>query len=271
MAALWCVNLLAGGGGKCAAPQAVSGWSINVEEKMRESYVCIDLETTGLDPKRDKIIEIGAVRVDRGEVVEEWGTFVNPGQKLSERIVELTGIHDAELSEAKSIQELMPELLDFLGDDVLLGHGVLFDFAFLKKAAVNERLPFEKQGIDTLKIARKYLKDLESRRLGALCRHYGIPHNAHRALEDARATAALYQKLVEEFYGKDEAAGEKSMFCPKPLLYRAKRDTPLTTAQKEQLYKLLDRHKLIVDYEIETLTRSEASRKIDHILAEYGR
>ena len=61
------------------------------------------------------------------------------------------------------------------------------------------------------------------------------------------------------------------MFLPKPLLYRAKRDTPLTTAQKEQLYKLMDRHKLIVDYQIENLTRSEASRKIDQILAAYGR
>lgn len=238
---------------------------------MTDSFVCVDLETTGLDPKRDKIIEIGAVRVERGRITEEWETFVNPGRKLPERIVELTGIHDEELAEAKSIREILPELLAFLGENVLLGHSVLFDFSFLKKAAVNEKLSFERLGIDTLKIARKYLKDLESRSLGALCKHYEIPHSAHRALGDARATTALYQKLAEEFYEKEEAAGEKSLFLPKPLLYQAKRDTPLTIAQKEQLYKLLDRHKLIVDYEIESLTRSEASRKIDQILAEYGR
>lgn len=239
--------------------------------KMTDSYVCIDLETTGLDPKRDKIIEIGAVRVEQGEITGEWETFVNPGQTLPERIVELTGIHDGELTGAKPIRELLPELFAFLGEDVLLGHSILFDFSFLKKAAVNERLSFERQGIDTLKIARKYLKELESRSLGALCKHYEIPHSAHRALGDARATAALYGKLAEEFYEKEEAAGEKSLFRPKPLLYQAKRDTPLTIAQKEQLYKLVDRHKLIVDYEIESLTRSEASRKIDHILQEYGR
>lgn len=238
---------------------------------MTDTYVCVDLETTGLDPKRDKIIEIGAVRVEQGEVVEEWEAFVNPGQKLPERIVELTGIRDGELSEAKPIREIFSELLTFLGEHVLLGHGVLFDFSFLKKAAVNEKLSFERQGIDTLRIARKYLKDLESRSLGALCRHYGISHNAHRALSDARATAALYQKLAEEFYEKEKETGEKSLFLPKPLLYQAKRDTPLTIAQKEQLYKLLDRHKMIVDYEVESLTRSEASRKIDKILAEYGR
>lgn len=238
---------------------------------MTDSYVCIDLETTGLDPRRDKIIEIGAVRIERGETVEEWETFVNPGRKLPERIVELTGIHDGDLSGAKPIGEVLPELLGFLGEDVLLGHGILFDFSFLKKAAVNERMSFERQGIDTLKIARKYLKNLESRSLGALCKHYEIPHSAHRALGDARATAVLYQKLVEEFQEKEDAAGEKSLFRPRQLLYQAKRDTPLTIAQKEQLYKLLDRHKLIVDYEIENLTRSEASRKIAHILKEYGR
>lgn len=238
---------------------------------MTDSFVCVDLETTGLDPKRDKIIEIGAVKVERGEVTKEWETFVNPGQKLSERIVELTGIHDEELAGARPIREILPELFAFLGDNVLLGHSVLFDYSFLKKAAVNEKLPFERRGIDTLKLARKYLKDLESRSLGALCRHYDISHSAHRALGDARATVALYQKLAEEFYEKEEAAGEKSLFLPKPLLYQAKRDTPLTVAQKEQLYKLLDRHKLIVDYKPEDLTRSEASRKIDQILAEYGR
>lgn len=123
---------------------------------MTDSYVCIDLETTGLDPRRDKIIEIGVVRIERGETVEEWETFVNPGRKLPERIVELTGIHDGDLSGAKPIGEVLPELLGFLGEDVLLGHGILFDFSFLKKAAVNERMSFERQGIDTLKIARKY-------------------------------------------------------------------------------------------------------------------
>lgn len=238
---------------------------------MTDSFVCIDLETTGLDPKRDKIIEIGAVKVERGEITGEWETFVNPERKLEERIVELTGIRDEQLAEAEKIANILPELFDFLEDKALLGHCVLFDFSFLKKAAVNERMTFERTGIDTLKIARKYLKDLESRSLESLCRHYGISHNAHRALEDARATVRLYQKLSEEFYKKEEEAGEKSLFCPKPLLYQAKRDTPLTIPQKEQLYKLLDKHKLIVDYEVESLTRSEASRKIDRILAEYGR
>ena len=132
-------------------------------------------------------------------------------------------------------------------------------------------MSFEREGIDTLKIARKYLPDLESRSLGYLCGYYGIQHSAHRALHDARATAALYRKLTESFYDQEEAEGDKSLFRPKRLRHNVKRDTPATKAQKEQLYKLADRHKLIIEYDIEKLTRSEASRRIDRILAEYGR
>ncbi len=238
---------------------------------MIDSYVCIDLETTGLDPKRDRIIEIGAVKVEGNTIVEEWETFVDPGRKLEQRIVELTGICDRQLADAPQIAEVLPEFLAFIGENILLGHSVLFDYSFIKKAAVNERLTFERQGIDTLRIARKYLAGLESRSLGYLCQYYGIAHNAHRALEDARATVALFQRLTECFYEKEEAEGEKSLFQPRPLLYQVKRDTPITIPQKEQLYKLVDRHKLVLDYEIDKLTRSEASRKIDQLLAEYGR
>ena len=158
---------------------------------MINTFVCIDLETTGLQPKTDKIIEIGAIRVDEGVITGEWESLVNPERKLEERIVELTGIQDEQLAAAKKISELFPDLLAFLGERPLLGHSVNFDFAFLKRAAAKEKLTFERQGIDTLKIARKYLKELESRSLGALCRHYEIPHKAHRALDDARATTAL--------------------------------------------------------------------------------
>lgn len=236
---------------------------------MTDTFVCIDLETTGLRPKYDKIIEIGAIRVDEGAVTGEWASLVNPGRKLEERIVELTGIRDEQLAEAKKVSDVLPDLLAFMGERPLLGHCLHFDFAFLKRAAVGEKLTFERQGIDTLKIARKYLKELESRSLGALCKHYGIPHKAHRALDDARATTALYGKLVEAFYEKESAEGEKNLFVPRQLHHPIKRDTPITIPQKEQLYKLLDKHKLVVDYEVESLTRSEATRKIHQLLAEY--
>lgn len=238
---------------------------------MTESYVCIDLETTGLNPKRDKIIEIGAVKVEDNRIVEKWETLVNPNRRLEEHIIELTGIRDAQLSKAPVIEEVLPGLIAMTENNVLLGHRVLFDYSFIKKAAVDGKLSFERSGIDTLKIARKYLPDLGSRSLGSLCGYYNITHSAHRALGDAEATVGLYQRLAEEFYEKEKGEGKRSLFVPRRLSYHVKRDTPITVSQKEQLYKLCDRHKLIVDYEIEKLSRSEASRQIDLLLAEYGR
>lgn len=233
---------------------------------MMQSYVSIDLETTGLDPKTDKITEIGAVKVKNGVIKDTFETLVNPGRKLEPRVAELTGLREEDLSKAPYIAEVLPGLLDFLEDLPLLGHSVLFDFSFLKKACVNEKLELDKQAVDTLKIARKYLADLEHRNLDFLCVHYGIPHQAHRALEDARATDLLYRRLTEQFYQSDD-----DLFCPKTLIYRAKRDTPATKAQKERLYRLISQHKIIQDVDIERLTRSEASRMTDKILTKYGR
>ena len=191
---------------------------------------------------------------------------MNPGVKLEERIVELTGIRDEQLATAPEIGEVLETLLQFIGEDILLGHSILFDYSFVKKAAVNQKLSFEKKGIDTLKIARKFLPELESRSLGFLCQHFEIKHSAHRALADAKATAMLYDKLSELFY-----EGNEKDFQPVPLLYHAKRETPITIPQKEQLYKLIDKHKLKVEYEVEKLTRNEASRIISQLLVEYGR
>ncbi len=233
-----------------------------------DSYVCVDLETTGLNPKTDKIIEIGAVKVVNGVCEGTFETFVNPGRMLSDRIVELTGITDEQLKGAPSMEEVLPKLLSFLGEHVLLGHSVLFDYSFIKKAAVNGKYTFERNGIDTLKIARKYLPELESRSLDYLCGHYKIPHKAHRALEDAKATCTLYDKLWEDFHGAAEA---EKMFAPAKLIYQVKRETPITPAQKERLYKLIARHKLTVDYDLDKLSRNEASRYTDQIVAKYGR
>lgn len=234
-----------------------------MEKSMYDTYVSIDLETTGLNPKRDRIIEIGAIRVEHGEITGEFSTFVNPGRKLEERITELTGIRDEDLADAPELDEVFPGLLEFMGELPLLGHSILFDYSFLKKAAVDRKLTFERSGVDTLKIARKYLPELPHRNLEYLCRYYEIPHHAHRALEDAKATDLLFRKLTELFYEEE--------FEPQPLHFQVKRDTPATKPQKEWLYRLAEQHKITLEVDVEKLTRSEASRLVDKILAKYGR
>ena len=163
--------------------------------------------------------------------------------------------------------QVLPQVLAFIGEDILLGHSILFDYSFLKKAAVDQKMKFERLGVDTLKIARKFLPELESRSLDFLCQHYQIPHRAHRALEDAKATAALYQILKNQFATEET----KKDFLAGNLLFNVKRDTPATKAQVERLYKLIELHKLSPEIAPEQMTRSEASRYTDQVLAKYGR
>lgn len=244
---------------------------------MREvikDYLCLDIETTGLNPKTEKIIEIGAVRVRNGNITESFESLVAPGRPLGERITDLTGITDEMLKNAPAREEVIPKFLEFAGEDILLGHSVLFDYSFLKKAAVNCNYQFERTGIDTLKIARKFLPEIESRRLGYLCSYYGIEHHAHRALADAQATVGLYQKLAEHFYTEED-------FKPFPLQYKVKKESPITKNQKERLYYLLQKHKLAIEtdetlssclyMELDKLTKNEASRYTDKLLSKYGR
>ena len=113
-----------------------------------KNYTVIDLEMTGLSAKNDKIIEIGAARVRGGEIVDMISTLVNPKQHIPQRVQELTGITDSDVENAADMDAAVDNLLDFIGDDIILGQNVTFDYSFLKKAAVNEGMEFEKQGID---------------------------------------------------------------------------------------------------------------------------
>ncbi|MBQ8189632.1 MAG: 3'-5' exonuclease [Lachnospiraceae bacterium] len=233
-----------------------------------DTYTVVDVETTGLDPKKDKITEIGAIRIENGQKIAEFHSLVNPGRKLDERIVELTGLTDEKLKQAPFITEVIKDFLSFETTGCLMGHSVLFDYSFLKRAAVNAGESFEKTGIDTLAIARKYLQDLESRALPYLCRHFQIEHKAHRALSDVEATWSLYGVLKERF-GKDEEAAK--VFSKHPLIYQVKKESPATKKQLEQLKRFLNHYHIESEYNIESLSRNEASRYMDQLISRYGR
>ena len=246
---------------------------------MVKDFVSIDLETTGLLPKEDRIIELAAVRFRDGKETAVYHSYLNPGREIPQRITELTGIAPDRVKEAPLFADICAEILDFIGEDVLMAHHISFDFAFLKRAVLNSMSTkqakangFEKKGIDTLKIARCFLPELESRSLGALCKHYNIAIDAHKAEEDARATALLYMKMWEEFGDKvDSDASKNKLFAPYQLIYKIKKEGPAMKAQKERLYRELDKHKIVPEYDVESLTKNEASRYLDRILSEYGR
>lgn len=234
---------------------------------MLEDYCVIDLEMTGLNPKHHKILEVAAVRVRKKEIVSECSMLIHQHQPLEEKITELTGIDQEMLAGAKEEDEVLDHFFGFLGEDILVGQNVIFDYSFLKQAAINRKQPFERKAADTLKIARRCLPALEKRTLDALCGYYGIEIGYHhRALDDAKATYLLYERLEKEF-----GAVQADVFEPKPLIYKAKRQTPATARQKKHLKELADYHKINLNLEWETLTRNEASRQVDRIISQYGR
>ena len=238
-----------------------------MNEQTVQDYIALDLETTGLDPKRDKIIEIGAVRVSDGKEIAQFHTMVTPHRAIEERITELTGITDEMVEHAPDIGDIIRDFLDFCGELPLLGHHVIFDYSFLKRAAVNHRLDFERAGIDTLKLCRTFMPKEERKSLEAACAFFGIERKgAHRALGDAQDAHVLFQTLSGRY-----GAVWPEAFAPKPLIYKVKREQPASKKQKEDLRYLLKYHKIDLPVQIEHLSRNEASRITDKIISQYGK
>ncbi|MEG2349005.1 MAG: 3'-5' exonuclease [Hungatella sp.] len=234
---------------------------------MINSYIAIDLETTGLDPKMDKIIEIGALKVVDGQVVEEYATLVNPRRKLEPQTIELTGIDNLMLEETPGIEEVIEEIVQFCEGFALLGHHIIFDYSFLKRAAVNGGLTFEKKGMDTLLLCREFMPAEVKKNLAVACRYYQVENqHAHRALSDAYAAHELYQKMLLQ-----HGVQKPSAFEDKFLIYKVKKEQFATKRQKEGLRELIKYHKIDITVQIEHLSRNEISRMTDKIISQYGR
>lgn len=232
-----------------------------------DSYVAIDIETTGLEPKADKIIEIAGVLVRNGDIKAEKHTLVNPRRKISEYVQQLTGIRDDMLACAPGIEEVMKEYVEFCQGLPLLGHNIMFDYRFLKRAAVNQNLEFDKEGIDTLALCRKFMPKEERKNLSSACAYYHVElKTAHRALSDAYGAHELYQALAKYCGDKEIQA-----FSPRQLVYKIKKEQIASKRQKEVLHELLKYHKIEITAQIDYLSRNEVSRITDKIISQYGR
>lgn len=236
-------------------------------DEMINSYVALDLETTGIGARHEKITEIGMVKVIDGEAVDTYHTMVNPHREIPERIVELTGITDDMVKDAPGIDEILDEVLNFTEDLPLLGHQIIFDYGFLVQAAVNQKRKFEKYGVDTLKLCRYLMPGAEKKNLGAACAYFDVHQDtAHRALSDAYAAHDLYQELKRRF-GKERP----ELFTVKMLQYKAKKERTASKRQKEHLQDLLKYHRIDITVEIDHMSGNEISRMIDKIIFQYGR
>ncbi|MDR0898656.1 MAG: PolC-type DNA polymerase III [Oscillospiraceae bacterium] len=160
--------------------------------------VVLDFETTGLSPKHDRVIEIGAVRMRGDAIEEELSLMVDPGVSLPAKITEITGITSAMLRGAPAFGAVAQQLLDFIGDMPIAAHNAPFDVGFLRAELARMGLSWQGPAIDTLSFARIALPAKKRYKLEDVCRHLGISlKNAHRAVHDARATAQMLQKLLQ--------------------------------------------------------------------------
>jgi ATP-dependent DNA helicase DinG len=166
---------------------------------MSERFVVFDFETTGFSPERDRIIEIGAVRIENGMQTATFHALVNPGCTIPQAIRDLTGIHDGDVASAPPIADILPEWLRFVEGAVLVAHNAAFDLGFLNAALEeNGYLPYLGEWVDTVELAQILWPREPSYSLEALCRNRAIPHERpHRALADAQATADLFLRLMQ--------------------------------------------------------------------------
>lgn len=166
-------------------------------QKLSETYVVFDLETTGLSSKHDRIIEIGAVKVKDGVITDKYSTFVNPRIPIPYEIEDLTKISDDMVMEAPGIEEVLPEFLSFCGDSVLVAHNAGFDVGFIVQNARNLGIHIKPTVLDTVFLAQQLMPNLGKYKLNVVAKALGVSlENHHRAVEDAGATAEIFAIFV---------------------------------------------------------------------------
>ena len=229
-----------------------------------QDYVVIDLEMTGLNAKTDHILEVGAVRVRNHQAVDKFGAILCQNVKIPEKVTELTGITEAMVQGGMEKEEAMRQFFEFIGEDIIVGQNVIFDYGFLKQWAVNHKRTLSLNAYDTLKIARKCLPAEQSKKLEDLCEYFGVSREkAHRALDDAIETKQIFEKLLALMDEKGEPVESK------PLVYKAKKQTPATAHQVRQLKELMAEYGIADVISWDNLTRSQASRLYDEYRSKY--
>lgn len=173
-------------------------------QTLDDTYIVFDIETTGFSPLQNKIIEIGAVKVEKGSIVDRFSTFVNPEVPIPFEIEKLTGINDNMVLEAPKIQQVLPKFLEFCDDAVMVAHNAEFDMSFIHKECENQGYKKEFTILDTVALARILLPGLNRYKLDVVAKTLGIVlDNHHRAVDDAACTAEIFVKFIHMLKEKD--------------------------------------------------------------------
>ena len=167
-------------------------------QDLNTEYIVFDIETTGLSQKKNKIIEIGAVKVKDGEEIDRFSEFINPEEPIPYSIEQLTSITDEMVMHAPTVDVILPKFLEFCGDDIVVAHNAAFDTGFIKKNARDLGMKFDNTIMDTMTLSHVLLPELGKFTLDRVCKALNVKNeHHHRAVDDANATAKIFVKLYE--------------------------------------------------------------------------
>ena len=187
------------------APDNVTSVYDAKEQKIEETTYCVlDIETTGISRFTEKITEFGIMKVKNGEVIDTFECFVNPEKPIPPRVVEVTNITDDMVKDAETIDKVMPKVIEFVGDSVIVAHNANFDVGFIKYNAENLGLEFNNTYIDTLALAKELFPDFKKYKLGIIAEKLGIKVDvAHRALADVETLVDVFNVMIEQLKEKE--------------------------------------------------------------------
>lgn len=202
-------------------------------QSLMDPCVVFDIETTGFGPVNDQIIEIGAVKIIEGKIVDRYSTFINPDIPIPFKIEQLTGINDAMVIDSPMIDVVLPEFLKFCEGCILVAHNASFDVGFIQKKAEFLGIDTDYTVLDTVAMARVLLPQLSKYRLNAVAKALGVSlENHHRAVDDANATADIYLKFIDMLHEKE--------------IYTLDKLNKISKISKENIKKLPTYHAIIL-------------------------
>ncbi len=213
------------------------------------TYVVFDIETTGLSAYNDKITEIGAIKIKNGETIGEFSQLINPQIPIPPKITQLTGINDDMVADKPTIEEVLPEFLDFCENAVIVAHNASFDTGFIRKNATDMGLSFHNKIVDTLRISRELLPEHSKHNLEVLAKRLNVSlENHHRAVDDATATAEIFLKLMDKIHEKFGDDAKEINIETKPALIKNPRYHIIILAKDlvglKNLYQLISQSNL---------------------------